>query len=78
MSIKGLEDLEIQALVDRELDAAAEKRVLAAIAESPSLQKRYHQLLVQKQLLIDWFKDEKEENEKSHSSSRSTANAFVH
>lgn len=78
MSIKGLEDLEIQALVDRELDAAAEKRVLAAIAENTTLQKRYHQLLVQKQLLIDWFKDEKEENEKSHSSSRSTVNAFVH
>lgn len=78
MSFKGLEDLEIQALVDRELDDAAEKRVRAAIAESPALQRKYNQLLIQKQLLIEWFKEESEETEKSRSSARGTAPAFLH
>jgi hypothetical protein len=78
MSFKGLEDLEIQALVDRELDDAAEKRVRAAIAESPALQKKYNQLLIQKQLLIEWFKEESEETEKSRSSARGAAPAFLH
>jgi len=50
-------DMDIQALVDKELEPGREKLILAAIQHSPELFKRYTTYVHQKTLLKKWWKD---------------------
>lgn len=50
-------DMDIQALVDKELEPTRERFIFAAIQRSPELLKRYTTYLHQKDLLKKWWKD---------------------
>src|SRR5690349_14158638 len=50
-------DMDIQALVDKELAPSRELLILSAIQRSPELAKRYTTYLHQKDLLKKWWKD---------------------
>jgi hypothetical protein len=54
-SAEGIQDLDIQALVDGELDRDAERRLLAEIIRSPDLLARLEELLHQKKQVRDWW-----------------------
>lgn len=59
---KTTTDLDLQALVDLQLDWEEEKRVLQRISSDSALYARYHELLRQKKLLLQWWKSEQEAN----------------
>jgi hypothetical protein len=58
MRAKIINDLDIQALVDDELDPVAKREVMAAIQGSYTLKTRYEQLLMQKRLIMSLWNDE--------------------
>lgn len=58
MKSRIINDLDIQALVDNELDPAAKKEVMAAIQNNHILRTRYEQLLMQKRLIMSMFADD--------------------
>ena len=51
-------EYDVQALVDRQLRGVVEKKVRDAIAASPALRAYHLQLLIQKQLLAEWWAGE--------------------
>jgi anti-sigma factor RsiW len=55
MKSRIINDLDIQALVDNELDPATKKEVMAAVQNNHTLRTRYEQLLMQKRLIMSVF-----------------------
>ncbi len=55
MKSRIINDLDIQALVDNELDPVAKKEVMAAVQSNHTLRMRYEQLLMQKRLIMSIF-----------------------
>ncbi|MEZ0225466.1 MAG: hypothetical protein ACAH83_12995 [Alphaproteobacteria bacterium] len=53
-----INDFDIQALVDSQLDWENEKRIWKEIETSPALQRRYDELVRQKKLLLQWWASE--------------------
>jgi hypothetical protein len=60
MSKTVVNDLDVQALVDGELNGDEQERVLAAVRSNPVLKSRYEQLRIQRRLIAAaWMEDEK-------------------
>jgi hypothetical protein len=58
-SVKNqINDFDVQALVDSQLDWENEKRIWKEIEGSPALQRRYDELVKQKKLLLQWWASE--------------------
>jgi len=53
----AISDERLNAFVDNELDADERERMLRAIAQDPSLQRRYNELLQLKEMLITAYRD---------------------
>jgi len=70
MDSKPIDDLDIQALVDAQLDWETEKRVWMAIQENPEYNKRYQELTNQKKALLLWWAAENEPHKGGRSSGR--------
>lgn len=51
-------DFDIQALVDSQLDWETEKRIWKEIESCQALQRRYDELVAQKRLLLQWWASE--------------------
>lgn len=51
----GIDDYDIQALVDGELEPDEARRIKRKIDQTPVLQKRYDELVHQKKLLQQWW-----------------------
>lgn len=49
------DELDVHALADGELSAAEKQRVQARLDRDPTLQRKYCQILSQKQLLLEWW-----------------------
>jgi len=58
MEHKPIDDFDIQALVDAQLDWEDEKRVWMAVQASPQYMQRYQQLMNQKKALSLWWSAE--------------------
>ncbi|HYD18616.1 MAG TPA: hypothetical protein VEF76_09070 [Patescibacteria group bacterium] len=58
MGEKDVNDYDIQALVDAQLDWEEEKKVWQAIQANSILQRRYEELVNQKKLLLAWWASE--------------------
>ncbi|MBI1326169.1 MAG: hypothetical protein GC136_00830 [Alphaproteobacteria bacterium] len=56
IEVMDINDYDIQALVDSELDDVQESHVRAEIRHSPASKERYEQLCAQKLLLQRWWK----------------------
>ena len=59
MPLKQLTDYMIQAFIDGELPPEEAKRVQANITKDKQAQKRYDELIHQRHLLLDWWKNMK-------------------
>lgn len=56
-AFKTITDQDIQALVDNELDWELEKEIRETIRLNFSYTKRYKEILAQKKLIQQWFKN---------------------
>lgn len=54
--MRKLNNQDIEALVDNELHMTDKQMVCALIDSDPAANKHYNDLMLQKQLLIQWFK----------------------
>jgi anti-sigma factor RsiW len=52
------DDFDIQALIDSQLDWEDEKRIWKEIENNAAMQRRYHELVAQKKLLLQWWASE--------------------
>lgn len=77
MEKKPIDDLDIQALVDAQLDWEAEKRVWVAIKNSPEFFKRYQELINQKKALLLWWATEHDPAEKKPAARSTTDTVLV-
>lgn len=57
VTYRNINDYDIQALVDNELDWEQQKLVLNAIETNPAVSKRYDELCAQKKILQHWWND---------------------
>lgn len=55
--MEAITDYDIQALVDNELPYERKKEVMDRIKEDPNFNRRYQQLILQKQLLQLWWQE---------------------
>ncbi len=55
--LKNFSDYDLQALLDNELDEQEKNHVLNFIKNNPSAQKRFEELLKQKNILKKWYKN---------------------
>lgn len=62
MFFKQNDELDLHALLDAQLNAEDEKRVLSQLAVNHEMMNRYRELKQQKELLQQWWFMEKEED----------------
>ena len=59
MTLRGITDYDIQALVDDELGHEEGKEVLSYLEQDSTARKRYNELMKQKNLLKSWWSNKR-------------------